>query len=219
MEIVFVREKQNSNDILSQVRDSVIARIQQAVNLTESDTETYILPVVPKNNPFKNITDLKKYKGLSANYTIPDRTDLKTFSWSSIFPVNKNYAWQHAGSNLNGYDYVDFIQERQNNELPFRLIAFDRNTALTTGVNVLNSVLEGANGMELLQAPIRNHFDGFVMVKEFEYDIDSVKDIKYTITLEEFNTDILRPIDWTQAGVSAVTNIVTKYALKTAGLI
>lgn len=222
MEIVFVREKQNSKDILSQVKDSVISRIQQAVNVT-NETETVILPVVPEDNPFKSLSDVKNYKGLAKDYNIPAHKNLKSFTWNSLFPVNKSYSWQHAASNINGYDYVDFIEERQRNELPFRLIAYSRNTMTRTVSNIAGELYNSGVSSSILTTPIRTHFDGLVLVKDFDYTVDKVRDIKYTITLEEFNPDILKPsdnkIDWTQAGVTTVSNIVTRYALKSAGLI
>ncbi len=221
MEIVFVRENQNSKDILSQVKNSIISRIQILVNLTNKETETLILPVVPENNPFKNVTDVKNYKGLTSDYNIPTHKDLKDFTWSSLFPVNKSYSWQHPASNINGYDYVDFILDRQDRELPFRLIAYERNSITRTAANLAGNIMSGQTSMtDILSTPIRTYFDGFVVVKNFEYVSDKVKDIKYTISLEEFNTDIIKPeIDWRELGVSSATNVVTKYALKSAGLL
>ena len=51
MEIIFIREAQTSQDILSQVKNSVISRIEQAVNAINSDyktknSETLVLPIV-----------------------------------------------------------------------------------------------------------------------------------------------------------------------------
>lgn len=221
MEIVFVREKQNSTDILSQVKNSVISRIQIPVDLTNKETETYILPVVPENNPFARITDVKNYKGLTADYNISTHRNLRSFEWSSIFPVNKGYSWQHFGSNMNGYDYVDFLDERQKNELPFRLIAYEKNPVTRTGANIADNITGNTVSLQnILSTPIRTFFDGFVLVKKFEYVVDKVRDLKYTLTLEEFNTDIIKPeIDWREVGVSSAGNVITRYALKSAGLI
>lgn len=221
MEIVFVREKQNSTDILSQVKNSVISRIQIPVDLTNKETETYILPVVPENNPFARITDVKNYKGLTADYNISTHRNLRSFEWSSIFPVNKGYSWQHFGSNMNGYDYVDFLNDRQGRELPFRLIAYERNSATRTVANIAGNVANQTISIQnILSTPIRTFFDGFVVVKKFEYISDKVRDIKYTLSLEEFNTDIIKPeIDWRELGISSVSNVVTRFALKSAGLI
>ena len=221
MEIIFVREAQNRTDILSQVKNSIIARIQQAVNIADRETESLILPIIPKNNPFKHSSKIDNYKGLTTDYNVPSHEDLRSFEWSSIFPVNKNYSFQHAGSNINGFDYVDFIEERQNNRLPFRLIAYDYNTITSTIMNEAGMVLSGSvNVQNIAQNAIRIFFDGFVTVKEFDYYIDNAKDINYSLKLEEFNSETLMPeIDWASSAVNIGSNVVTKYALQKIGLI
>ena len=228
MEIIFIREAQTSQDILSQVKNSVISRIEQAVNAINSDyelknSETLVLPIVPKNNPFKTLADIKNYKGLKREYNIPTYQSLQSFTWSSFFPVNKDYSFQHIGSNVNGYDYVDFLQERQINQLPFRLIAFDLNTISRTATNIASDVVNGANLQGYLSSPIRMFFDGFVHVKEFQYEPDEAKDLSYTLSLEEFNVDILESekykLNWSGIGINTATNVITKYALRGAGLI
>lgn len=228
MEIIFIRERQSSQDIVSQVKNSIISRIEQAVNAINSDyetknSETLVLPIVPKNNPFKTLAEVKNYKGLEREYNVPTYQSLKSFSWSSFFPVNKSYSFQHAGSNINGYDYVDFLQDRQINQLPFRLIAFDTNTLTRTVTNIAGDVVNRANVQEYLSSPIRIFFDGFVVVNEFQYELDNAKDLSYTLSLQEFNVDILESekykLSWSDLGVNTATNVITKYALKGAGLI
>lgn len=228
MEIIFIKEAQTSNDIVSQVKNSIISRIEQAVNAINSDYETknsenLVLPIVPKNNPFETLAEVKNYKGLEREYNVPTYQSLKSFSWSSFFPVNKSYSFQHAGSSINGYDYVDFLQDRQINQLPFRLIVFDTNTLTRTVTNIAGDVVNRTNVQEYLSSPIRVFFDGFVLVKDFQYALDDGKDLSYTLSLEEFNVDILESekykLSWSDLGVNTATNVITKYALKGAGLI
>ena len=228
MEIIFIKEAQTSTDIVSQVKNSIISRIEQAVNAINSNYETknsesLILPIVPKNNPFKSLAEVKNYKGLEREYNVPTYQSLKSFTWSSFFPVNKDYSFQHTGSNINGYDYVDFLQERQINQLPFRLIAFDTNTLTRTVTNIAGDVVNRANLQDYLSSPIRIFFDGFVLVKDFEYALDDAKDLSYTLSLEEFNVDILESekykLSWPELSTNMATNVITKYALKGAGLI
>ena len=229
MEIIFIKEAQTSNDIVSQVKNAIISRIEQAVNAINSEYETknsesLILPIVPKNNPFKTLADVKNYKGLEREYNIPTYKSLRSFSWSSFFPVNKAYSFQHTGSNVNGYDYVDFLQERQDHQLPFRLIAFDLNTITRTVTNAATSFFDmSQTSLDVLKSPVRIYFDGFVLVKDFQYALDEAKDLSYTLSLEEFNVDILESekykLNWSDLGMNTATNVITKYALKGAGLI
>ena len=107
MEIFFIKEVQTSADILNQVKNSIIARIQQAVNVT-GQTQTLILPVVPSGINFPTNAEINNYKGLDDDYNIPSYRGLSAIEWSSFFP-NQPYSFLHAGSSSNGYEYVEFF--------------------------------------------------------------------------------------------------------------
>lgn len=198
MQIFFIKEIQTSSDLLNQVKNGIISRIQQAVNVT-GQTQTLILPIVPKGIKIPVSADIGNYKGLSEEYNVPSYGNLATFEWSSFFPT-KPYDFIKTGSSSNGYEYVTFLTERQENELPFRLVI-----------------------VEERQMPFRMLFDNFVLVKNFEYSVDNVGDIQYFLRLEEFNTGMITATigrnEVASAFVSGMVNTITNSALKHSGLI
>lgn len=126
-----------------------------------SGTNLYIVPVVP---PDVNIEDggqndtLKTIKG---NIRLVGEKGLKKVSWSSIFPVYKDYTWVAVGSRLNGYDYVNFIQDAIDAKVPIRVIITSLNKRPIC--NMLATIDEG-----------------------FSASLDTAGDIKYSISLTEF---------------------------------
>lgn len=216
-QVIFIKEKEGQQDAVSQLKNAIISRIESAFNITNSiKTDSMILPVVPEIKYPKN-ANIEGYEGLKESYNVPSKKKLETISWSSIFPVNKNYSFQSAGSRVNGYDYVDFLSERQNNQKPFRLVSYETRTPSNFATSVFNGI---ANSNLSLQSYIKVHFDDLVLVKDFEYTTDAVGDIKYTLTLEQFNGDIVIPgTNYVEMGVSAATNVAAKFTLKSAGLI
>lgn len=206
MEILFVKEKSGQLNATAQLKNLLVSRIESAFQLTNTaKTESLILPIVPTGIIFPKIADVENYDGLTMSYNIPGKKKLEDISWSSIFPVYKNYSFQKRGSNLNGYDYKEFLEERQANELPFRLVAFER--------RFITDAVTSRNLIKIL-------FDDLVVVKDFKPELDTVGDIKYSLTLSQFNSNIVKPsINYTELGVNIVGNLTTKYALQNAGLI
>ncbi len=206
MEILFVKEKSGQLNATAQLKNLLVSRIESAFQLTNTaKTESLILPIVPTGIIFPKIADVENYDGLTMSYNIPGKKKLEDISWSSIFPVYKNYSFQKRGSNLNGYDYKEFLEERQANELPFRLVAFER-----------RFITDAATSRNL----IKILFDDLVVVKDFKPELDTVGDIKYSLTLSQFNSNMVKPgINYTELGVNIVGNLTTKYALQNAGLI
>lgn len=211
MDVIFVREKQTG-------KNKIPDRIQKAFNVTDSATESLFLPIVPKDIPFAKTSDTSNYKGINEAFNLPSYQNLEQFSWSSIFPVYKNYKSIRIASSSNGYDYVKFLDERQKNKLPLRLIAFDYNKLNETATNIYSS---GDYSLgNITTSAINILFDDFVLVSEFKYGIDKAKDIAYSLTLDRFNTNIIDyTINWNQVMANTGKNITTRYALKTLGLI
>ena len=206
MEILFVREKSGQMNSIQQLKNLLVSSIEAAFNLTNTaKTESMIVPIVPTGIIFPKIADVENYEGLTMSYNIPGKKKLEDISWSSFFPVYKNYSFQKSGSNLNGYDYKEFLEERQNNELPFRLVAFEQ--------RFITDTLSSRNLIKVL-------FDDLVVVKDFKPEIDKVGDIKYSLTLSQFNSDLVKPsINFSELGVNMTGNIIAKYALRQSGLI
>jgi len=218
MQIIIIREKQTKKNAIEQFNKNLISYIQQAYNfMTEGNTESLVFPIVPKNTKFPNVSNIESYKGVSTKFNVPDTKELKDIEISSIFPVNKDYNFANKLANTNGWDYVDFLEERQKNQLPLRLLAFDFKGALGAGVSVVQNYGDIQN---IAYNSFKRHADGLYLVKNFDYEVDNVKDIKYTLTLSQFNSETANySIDWAQISKSSAKNVTTKYVLKGLGLI
>ena len=211
MEIVLIKESVSSQNILSQLKNNIISRIQQAVNVTSSNTTSLILPIVPKGISFPKQNEISNYKGLSEDYALPNNhTSLSNFGWSSFFP-NKVYSFAHSGSSSNGYDYVDFLEDRRKNNLPLRLLAYEMPKNIGSALNnAINKTV------------VKIIYDDFVLVEKFEYSTDAVGDIQYSVNFQEFNANIVRSSGTDTAKsimATASVNMVTNAALKASGLL
>ena len=216
-EVIFVKERDGERDAFSQLKYGIVSYLEKAFNTADKDkTESMILPVVPQIKYPKN-ANIDGYEGIKENYNVAGKKKLETIEWSSIFPVNKNYSFQKAGSHTNGYDYVDFLTDRQIGQKPFRLISFETRTLSNMATSTLIDVVSRDVKWDTI---LKIHFNGLVLVKDFDYHTDTVGDIKYTLTLEEFNSNIVDfKMDYADIGANFGTNVITKYALKSAGLI
>lgn len=222
MDILFVREKNGQMNSVQQLKNLLVSSIEAAFNLTNTArTESMILPIVPTGIIFPKIAEVENYEGLTMSYNIPGKKKLEDISWSSFFPVYKDYSFQKSGSNLNGYDYKEFLEERQVNQIPFRLIAIERRNILNTASTLASNVASGTvSVLSTGQTLIKILFDDLVVVKDFKPEIDKVGDIKYTLTLSQFNSDLVKPnINFSELGANITGNMITKYALQQAGLI
>lgn len=220
MEIAVIRERQEGTDLLSRILQNLLERFQTAFNITDNETETLILPVVPVGLKFPTESEITNLKGVVTKYNVPSSENLQTLTIESIFPVNKNYSWQNKGSNLNGFDYVDFFAERQQNQLPFRLVAYDFSSSIIT--DEINTTIEnnGISAEENEQALFRVFCDRYFSVKNFDYEVDKTGDIKYSLIIEQFNENYVEyPINWGQLAGQSGKNISARYALRQAGLI
>ena len=104
-------------------------------------TNLYIVPIVPPDVDIKEGGENETLKTVKGNIRLVGEPTLKTVSWSSIFPVYKNYGFVAVGSRVNGYDYVNFLQEEYKSKVPIRIII----TTLTKRpiVNMLATVDDG----------------------------------------------------------------------------
>lgn len=126
-----------------------------------SGTNLFIIPIVPPDVDIKIGGENETLQTVKGNVRLVGEKSLTKVSWSSIFPVNKNYGFVTVGSRVNGYDYIDFLKDSINAKIPIRII-------ITT----------------LRKRPICNMLatidDGF------SYTVDTAGDIKYSISLTEF---------------------------------
>ena len=213
MEIVLIKESNStSSDILTQVKNNIIGRIQQAVNVIDKNkTQSLILPIVPKGIKLPTSTSIENYEGIEQPYSLPKYKNLEKISWASFFPHQKAYNFMHKGSSSNAYEYVEFLTERLENELPLRLLAYEYPK------NIASVVSDIAN------RSIKILYDDFVLVEKFEWSVDNVGDLPYTLSLNEFNSDIVSPKadfnDFKRIFSSGAVNEISRYALKLTGLI
>jgi len=126
-----------------------------------SGANLYVVPIVPPDVDFNDGGENDTLKTVKGNIRLIGNKGLRTVSWSSIFPVYKNYGFVAIGSRLNGYDYVDFIQDAINAQVPIRIIMTTLNKRSIC--NMLATVDDG-----------------------FSCKIDTAGDIKYSISMTEF---------------------------------
>ena len=161
-------------------------------------TNLFVIPIVPPDVDFKDGGENDTLKTVKGNIRLIGEKSLKTVSWSSIFPVNKNYGFVAYGARINGYDYVNFLQEAVKAKTPIRVII----TSLTKRpiCNMLATVDDG-----------------------FSWAVDTAGDIKYSISLTEFPQDKWDYVNGSptlkQYLKNFVVQSVAKKALSKVGLI
>ena len=128
-----------------------------------ANISVFIVPIVPAEASVTangaNSTD----NTLGGKVRIIDNCDLRSYKWTSFFPVNKNYSFAKKGSLSNGWEYVTFIELMRRLKLPIRIIG-------TTSKKI----------------PL---FNLLTTIDEFNFSVDKVGDINYTISLTEFPED------------------------------
>lgn len=124
-------------------------------------TNLLVVPVVPPDVEFKHGGENETLQTVKGNIRLVGEKSLLTVGWSSIFPVHKNYSFTAVGSRLNGYDYINFLEDSIRAKVPIRVIA----TTLKKRpiCNTLMSIDDG-----------------------FSWSVDTAGDIKYTLSLTEF---------------------------------
>lgn len=124
----------------------------------------YPIPIVPPDTSIEEGGQNETVKTVQGDIRLTGNKVLTTVSWSSIFPVNKNYKFVSVGSFPNGYSYVNFILSAIEAKIPIRVV-------ITT----------------LQKRPILNKL--MTIDEGFSYQLDKAGDIKYSIKLTEFPSD------------------------------
>jgi hypothetical protein len=133
------------------------------MNITISknnNQEILIIPIVPPNISITQGSKNETFETLTGDINILKNPALKEISLSSFFPVNKNYSFVSKGSEPDGFKYVNFIENAKNNKEYIRLV-------MTSKEN-------------------RTIFNSLVSIENFEYDLDKVSDIVYSVDFKEF---------------------------------
>lgn len=138
------------------------------MNITLSDitgSSLYIVPIVPPDVTISIGGQNETMNTVKGDIRLVGNESLTGISWSSIFPVYKDYRFCAVGSLPNGFEYVEFLKSSIKAKMPIRIIV----TSLKKRpiVNILATVDEG-----------------------FDYRIDKAGDIAYSIKLTEFPSDV-----------------------------
>ncbi len=129
----------------------------------------FIIPIVPPDLQINSNGANESENTLNGKINVMDNCELRIVSWSSIFPVNKNYDFVNTGSISNGWAYVAFLELMKRFRLPIRIIITTK-----TKVPVLNMLAS---------------------IDEFTNSVDKAGDINYTLKLKEFPENFFNFID------------------------
>lgn len=158
---------------------------------------SYLIPVVPRDTKISigNVNEIQDT--LTGRMQVIGNAALRTISWSSILPVNKNYQFVPFGVYPNGFVYVEFIETMRRLKLPIRII--------------------GTSNKKL---PMYNFL---ATIDSFSWEMDKVGDIKYSITLTEFPEKFIDFVNRTKEAFKYTKKYITgqqkQNALKQYGLI
>ena len=153
-----------------------------------SGLSVFVFPIVPVETPINSNGSNETHNGLDGRFRIIDNQELKNVSWSSFFPVNKNYSFVKKGSLANGYLYVTFIELMKRYKLPVRLIMTTNNK-----IPFLNLLMT---------------------IDSFSTKIDKVGDIYYSISLTEFPETFSEFISREKAILKYIKNLDIKSKAK-----
>ena len=120
----------------------------------------YVIPVVPPDVSVDSNGKSDSTDTLSGMINVINNPDLREVSWSSFFPVNKDYSFVPSASIRNGWLYVAFLELMKTYRLPIRIIITTKS-----------------------KAPVLNML---ASIENLKYSLDTSGDIQYSIKLKEF---------------------------------
>lgn len=156
-------------DILLQYTGSaysdLTAALRSHINIVlkvDNSMDSVIFPVVPGdlpdiNSPQNNET----FEAVTGDINVIGAPKLRTLSFSSIFPVNKNYHFIRAQATYsNGWSYVNWIEKQRRLGIVFRLMFVETFGAVK--------------------------FDMLCTIDNFVYHQEKNNDIKFQIDFREY---------------------------------
>lgn len=161
-------------------------------------TSLFVVPIVPPDVEFRHGGENQTLQTVKGNVRLVGKQTLQTISWSSVFPVRKNYPFVAVGSRLNGYEYINFLEKSIKSEVPIRIVA---TTARKRPIcNMLASIDDG-----------------------FSWSVDTAGDIRYSLSLTEFPVKVWDYVNASPTLTQYLTTIavqsVAKKALSGVGLL
>lgn len=118
------------------------------------------IPVIPETMPEISQTyNNTSFDAVEQEINLIGNKGLRTVTLQSFFPINKNYAFQRPGSEVDGWKYVDFFNKYADLKVPIRMIWLD-------GLKEISNLA--------------------YTIESFVYKVNKVMDIEYTIELKEY---------------------------------
>lgn len=121
----------------------------------------FVIPIVPENLTITSNGDVKQTDTLNRKINVLGNSDLRNIQWSSFFPVDKDYNFVKRNSLRNGWVYVNFLEQMKTARLPIRTIITTEDERTVV-------------------------FNRLTTISQFNYFVDNVEDVNYTLRLVEF---------------------------------
>ncbi|MFR9055796.1 MAG: hypothetical protein ACLVJS_08765 [Acidaminococcus intestini] len=103
---------------------SILRSRVNVVLKVDNSTDSIVFPVVP--GEFPDLTSPQgndTFASAAGDINVIGPPKLRTISFSSIFPVSKNYPFVRAGATYrNGWEYINWIEKRRRMGVVFRLM-------------------------------------------------------------------------------------------------
>jgi hypothetical protein len=126
----------------------------------DNNSEIYVLPIIPYDVDLSNPSKNEEFDTINSGpINIIGDAGLRSLSISSFFPTN-DYSWIKAGSESDGWTYVDFLKTYKSSKSPIRVVVSDDD-----GIEVVN--------MECT-------------IEDFTYGLKRNGDIRYSLSLKEY---------------------------------
>lgn len=131
------------------------------ITLTDmSGTMRFVIPIVPDNVEILTENENTDFRTTRRYLRILGTRKNRSITWSSYFPVNKDYDFVEPNSVQDGNEISNFIRLQQNLDLPVRIVITNE-----------------------LRRPVLNML---ATIDKYSFREDRVQDIQYSITLTEF---------------------------------
>lgn len=156
-------------DILLQYTGSaysdLTAALRSHINIVlkvDNSMDSVIFPVVPGDLPdINSLQNNETFEAVTGDINVIGAPKLRTLSFSSIFPVNKNYPFIRAQATYsNGWSYVNWIEKQRRLGMVFRLMFVETFGAVK--------------------------FDMLCTIDNFVYHQEKNNDIKFQIDFREY---------------------------------
>ena len=122
--------------------------------------EVMIFPIVPVDVEISEEQNNEDFDAVSGTMKLIGEMGLRKLSISSLWPVNKSYAFVKAGSEKDGRKYVEFFQKWRKKKVPLRVV--------------------------LLSGDRKSILNMACVVNSLTYAFDKVGDIQYSLEVEEY---------------------------------